>query len=413
MAWLYMYQQKKILYKNSPISLIIRNQDLLPCVLPLIYSSLQLRKKAYNTQISNMTSIKLWYEYWYGKFNSCFDYQVLSPDSNFRYDIFIAIEELNSFWLYLEETEFSRTMNAETRSKHIYALSNFFKFLGSRFINIKYMPELSSDPIRQKLTHFHWKLKSIVESTTQKASHYSSNNVAYKSLPDDLISCLRSTIIPSTKNVLNTLNPWHRPSSQLRNYIIIKMLLEYGLRVGELLSLTINSIKPNLSGKGYSLIITTDLSQVDTRVKPPSIKNSSSHRSLYLTEIDYKLLELYIATQRGLLEHAFIFTADRTLLPLSSKQISNILTELEKSIHKQDPTYSKIRITPHSLRHTWATRSLKYFIENEENDMELALDKLRNLGGWAINSSVPNYYAYRYIHAKANEANLTRIKNVK
>lgn len=127
MAWLYMYQQKKILYKNSPISLIIRNQDLLPCVLPLIYCSLQLRKKAYNTQISNMTSIKLWYEYWQEKFNSCFDYQVLSSDSNFRYDIFIAIEELNSFWLYLEETEFSRTMNAETRSKHIYSLSNFFK----------------------------------------------------------------------------------------------------------------------------------------------------------------------------------------------------------------------------------------------------------------------------------------------
>lgn len=71
-------------------------------------------------------------------------------------------------------------------------------------------------------------------------------------------------------------------------------------------------------------------------------------------------------------------------MPLSSKQISNILTELEKSIHKQDSAYSKIRITPHSLRHTWATKSLKYFIENEENDMQLALDKLRNLGGWAF-----------------------------
>ena len=406
-----MYKLKKVFYQNSPISLITRSQDLLPCVLPLIYSSLHLRKKAYNTQISNMTSIKLWYEYWQEKFNSCFDYQVLL--SNSKYDLFVVIEELNNFWLCLEESKFFRTMNNETRSKHIYSLSSFLKFLGSRFINIKYMPELSSDLIRQKLTHFHWKLKSIVESTTQKSPYYSSNSVVYKSLPDDLISYLRNTIIPSTKNVLNTLNPWHRPSSQLRNYIIIKMLLEYGLRVGELLSLTINSIKPNLSGKGYSLIITTDLSQVDTRVKPASIKNNSSHRSLYLTELDYNLLELYIATQRGLLEHAFVFTADRSSAPLSSKQVSNILKELEKSIHKQDPTYSKIHITPHSLRHTWATKSLKYFIENEGNDMELALDKLRNLGGWAINSSVPNYYAYRYIHTRANEANLTRIKSVK
>lgn len=406
-----MYKLKKVIYKNSPISLIIRNQDLLPCVLPLIYSSLQLRKKAYNTQISNMVSIKLWYEYWQKKFDFCFDYQVLL--SNSKYDLLVVIEELNNFWLYLEESKFLRAMNNETRSKHIYSLSSFLKFLGSRFINLKYMPELSNDRIRQQLTHFHWKLKSVVESTTQKASHYSSSNAIYKSLPDDFISCLQSTIIPSTKNVINTLNPWYRPCSQLRNYIIIKMLLEYGLRLGELLSLTTSSIKPNLSGKGYSLIITTDSSQVDTRVKPASIKNSSSHRSLYLTEIDYKLLELYIATQRGLLEHTFIFVADRTSVPLSGKQVSNILKELEESIYKQDPTYSKIHITPHSLRHTWATKLLKYFIENEENDMELALDKLRNLGGWAINSSVPNYYAYRYIHTKANEANLTRIKSVR
>ena len=200
-----MYKLKKVFYKNAPISLIIRNQDLLPCVLPLIYSSLHLRKKAYNTQISNMTSIKLWYVYWQDKFDSSFDYQVLLSSS--KYDLFVVIEELNNFWLYLEESKFFRTMNDETRSKHIYSLSSFLTFLGFRFINIKYMPELSRDLIRQKLTHFHWRLKSIVESTTQKSHHYSSNNFVYKSLPDDLVSCLRSTIIPSTKNVLNTLNP--------------------------------------------------------------------------------------------------------------------------------------------------------------------------------------------------------------
>lgn len=83
-------------------------------------------------------------------------------------------------------------------------------------------------------------------------------------------------------------------------------------------------------------------------------------------------MELYIAKKRGLLEHTFIFTADRTSAPLSSKQVSNILKELEKSIHKQDPMHSEIHITPHSLRHTWATRSLKYFIEIEGNDMALA-----------------------------------------
>jgi hypothetical protein len=52
---------------------------------------------------------------------------------------------------------------------------------------------------------------------------------------------------------------------------------------------------------------------------------------------------------------------------------------------------------------------LKYLIETKNIDMERAKDELRNICGWSINSSMPNYYARRYISLIANKHNMERV----
>jgi hypothetical protein len=45
----------------------------------------------------------------------------------------------------------------------------------------------------------------------------------------------------------------------------------------------------------------------------------------------------------------------------------------------------------------------------ERGILDEAKDELRKLGGWAIDSSIPNLYAARFIQEKANESNMLRL----
>lgn len=48
---------------------------------------------------------------------------------------------------------------------------------------------------------------------------------------------------------------------------------------------------------------------------------------------------------------------------------------------------------------------------SEKGIMDEAKDELRKLGGWSVDSQVPNLYAARFIQEKANYANLMRLQS--
>ena len=83
-------------------------------------------------------------------------------------------------------------------------------------------------------------------------------------------------------------------------------MLNYGLRVGELMLLTVNSIKKSVLNDSYSLIITNTDDEHDDRRRKPKIKNEFSYRVITLQERDYRFINIYIKkmTSRHLIDYS-------------------------------------------------------------------------------------------------------------
>ena len=67
-------------------------------------------------------------------------------------------------------------------------------------------------------------------------------------------------------------------------------MINYGLRVGELMLLTTKSIKKSINSDVYNLIITNTEDEYDIRSRKPSIKNELSYRVIKLSNFDYEFI---------------------------------------------------------------------------------------------------------------------------
>ena len=240
---------------------------------------------------------------------------------------------------------------------------------------------------------------------------------------------LYKIIRPDQTANINIDNPFSTKSHQLRNFLMVHLMMNYGLRVGELMLLTKRSIKKSLNSDSYSLIITNTDDEHDSRQRKPSIKNEQSYRVIKLDSMDYKFLMLYIEKIRNFNNSDILFTSLKPpYSPLSYSSINAIFKTIEQAFRASHPVYfddtnidSIQKLTPHVCRHTWAYITLAFAIKkyrnesasplNQSNDeiMLKALEDLRVLGGWSANSIMPSYYAKRFIVDSANLMNLQRI----
>lgn len=121
------------------------------------------------------------------------------------------------------------------------------------------------------------------------------SNKHFNSLTEDMVRKFYEIIRPESSSKPNPINPFPAGEIQFRNYLICRLLLNYGLRVSELLLLEKNSIKPNIKGVQFSIIVTSVDDDVrDPRKRLPSLKNSWAHRVLALDINDYNHLKIYI-----------------------------------------------------------------------------------------------------------------------
>ncbi|GAB0564421.1 hypothetical protein LL01C4_38060 [Escherichia coli] len=207
------------------------------------------------------------------------------------------------------------------------------------------------------------------------------------------------------------------------------------MRVSELLLLEKHSIKPNIQGGQFSIIVTSVDDDVrDPRKRLPSLKNSWAHRVLALDINDYNHLKIYIDKISKNTSHNFIFTSTKSNLPpLSYHSIYDIFSKIDCVFKKEYPQFSDeksidsvVSITPHVTRHTWAYLILKRIYAAKYQSvmrncklagvdfaiaglMSEAKDELRLLGGWSHNSRMPEFYARRFLSERANFSNVRRI----
>ena len=191
-----------------------------------------------------------------------------------------------------------------------------------------------------------------------------------------------------------------------RNFIIVMLFFETGIRIGELMSLTVDSV----SEINHSFYLEVSDKHVvnDTRFSKGKIKNNFSYRHIAISKELFLVIQHYISSLRGKLH------CDNNLLlvswhgrPLSKHSIHHIFDALSKTAERKISQGKKL--VPHDFRYAFANNFLSYLIGERGISIQKAMDELRVIMGWSIDSPMPQKYASDYIQLLADRENILRI----
>lgn len=430
---------KKVSNENQ-ITLLFDLNSSCPCLYPMLYTMKSLRFQSLSTQHADLIALKFWYEFWFDKFSTSFCESFYSSSYNFE----IIQNEIDSFIIYLENNNKNddnlirlrnnQNVNYITIGHRIRSFLKFYSFLVDEYLTIQSQPQLTRkeiDRIKVNLDMYMIKKKKILNNFSKTNKTIKSEiNYSFKSMTDEMLQTLYKIISPNNSNKTNELNPFKFKQAQLRNFLIIHLIVNYGLRVGELMLLTINSIKKSIQSHNYSLIITNTDDEFDDRLRKPKIKNEYSYRVITLQERDYKILKIYINEIRNDIPSKILFTSLKPpYSALSYSSINKLFDKIDSVLRNIAPlffdetNYDSIeRLTPHVCRHTWAYMMLNYSfkkyksedinyqtIKTSQDALDKAQEGLRAIGGWSPTSTMPIYYGKRFIVERANYLNLARI----
>ncbi|WP_299011892.1 site-specific integrase [uncultured Shewanella sp.] len=437
-----MYSIKRFKFRNNTEvnDVCLMFDESKPVMYALLYFSDRLISKAPTTQYASFQAIKLFYQYWQSKFGESFCKSFYQADHNPE----LAVIEFGDFYTGLcsrNPNHFNKydQMSPQTADIRAKAVIQFLEYLVDKYVSGYYLEE-TSQSINEQQKYLFKRLndnRNSIKNGNKLISARPSQYI-FKSLTRDMVAAIYRIILPSNLNKKNDLNPFKRKDIQLRNFLIIRLLLNYGLRVGELLLLEKQSLKTNISGSTYNLIISnlSDSSEDIRRIRP-RIKNQFSVRIIELEKIDYEFLMIYLGEIRPKQSnHQILFSSQNTpYSPLTYESIRAIFSAVDRAFSVNNPEFkdsnyidSIASLTPHVARHTWATMTLSYLYEsigrnheaaqkithsnmNTGRIMDEAKEQLRTVGGWALKSTIPDRYAKRFLSEQANRSNVQRIQH--
>lgn len=421
-----MFKLKQINLSNSEqIYLLFNTQTTLPPLYSTLFILNTLKYKSESTQKTYIYSLKLWHDYWFEKHQETFcKYFYLNKNNPS-----LMIQEIDSFMLFLENNQKldnklirlskNESLNYNTLSIRLRSVISFLEYLLNNHSHI-HGQQISKEIIqyRSTLAQKSKIVTSLSVSNSKTKIFKSTSN--FKSLTNEMKNALYALIAPNVNPPL-----FKTPQAQLRNFLMIHLLVDYGLRSGELLLLTINSIKTDSNSKNTYLEITETNDETDTRTSKPHIKNKYSVRHILLNPRDAEFLKMYMNNIRSkeATNNLLFLSLQQPYLPLSQSSLKKIFKIVNDAMKDKYPSFfdssyidSIDKITPHVCRHTWAYLSLQYNYEkykqtHTNNDaLTNAMDSLRKMAGWSLNSQMPLLYANRFISEHANSLNIERLK---
>ena len=274
---------------NNRRYILIDEETRSPCLYPLLYVMSKLRLKSLSTQQSNLNALKFWYAFWKEKFNENFCLSFYKS----KYNAEIFIEEIDSFFIYLENNskhddgliriKKPLEVNYTTISKKIQDIIKYLIFLIDNFFRRDVEESKSKHSfIRRQIL--------ILQNKSEQFARVSSSNSnvkQFKSLTERMKDSFLEIATPSTPVNSNPKNVFKDSATQFRNFLIARLLINYGLRVGELLLLSINSRTLNRYSGNTSLTIEDTQDIEDYRSPKPRIKNEQSKRRIEISRGDH------------------------------------------------------------------------------------------------------------------------------
>lgn len=201
---------------------------------------------------------------------------------------------------------------------------------------------------------------------------------------------LRAVVTPSCPQ-----NPWRGKFLQTRNYLIVRLLLDLGIRKGELLGIKIEDISFR---NGTIFIARRPDDAEDSRPRQPQTK--TAERLLAISDKLAEELERYLEDRYRISaarKHPFVFVS-RAGDPLALNSVDLLFSTLRTAFPELTP------LAAHLLRHTWNDR----FSEMVDRKMDKAQEQqIRNyLMGWSDESKMAANYTKRYVEQVGNEMSL-------
>lgn len=248
-----------------------------------------------------------------------------------------------------------------------------------------------------RLQNVNARLKQINEQI--KSLQTDSESIPRGQLTEE--ECQRLMEIVSPKSPLNPF----KPQTQLRNYVLLLLYYELGIRKGEALVLKSHHIK--LGPKSFITITFTPDDAVDPRKLPPSLKTRSRTLPLSrrLSSLLARLLKERLAdprTRSATRNTPFVFTSSKTGNPLSLDAIQDIFALIRERYPNDFPK----DFGAHHLRKTWNYRFSQECRLNGFDEKES--EKLRKyVMGWSKTSQQASVYNIRDIEEMAMKVMLS------
>ena len=180
-------------------------------------------------------------------------------------------------------------------------------------------------------------------------------------------------------------NPF-RPSKQFANGVLIRFLLETGVRAGEQMYMRVSDM--DLWGTSPEVRVEQRENYgKEPRRRAPSVKTYD--RILPISPNLAKDMAVYERKIRGSVRHPYVFVTPRDRQPIGERNFSRIFEALTKRL--------SFRVHAHKLRHTYFDRILRYgtkmIEEKDPEKKEIILNNhLKYLGGWSRRSAMPAHY---------------------
>ena len=382
----------------------------LPILIPFIYVQLKLRYRAYNTAAAHLRAIQAFYAYAKSR-----DLDIDEAILACHFEAILALLDGYAIWLQSGRhadnliarigkagTVLFQQISSRTRDQYLRLLKKYLSWCVTRYIPRARQNSATQADINVVFADVADVIERRFESHIINARP---DRTRYRSLTDTQLQIVRRLIRPGAAE-----NPFPE-RLQLRNWLMIELLLETGIRRGELLKLYTTDINKG-SQHAYVSINDREHDPRDPRVEEPALKTHG--RTVGISAQLYEVYERYIQHERRPLRdgkpmkllYRYLFISDRGR-PLSIRALSNVLDRLFLTIELAHPGLLPT-LSAHDFRHTFADHFLAYLVEKRGHDLERATDELRRVCGWSETSTMPRRYAGRYLAESANLHNAQR-----
>ena len=218
-----------------------------------------------------------------------------------------------------------------------------------------------------------------------------------RALPRETLEDLLEVAHPTSAR-----NPFRGEVNRIRNWLAINLMLLTGLRRGEALILSVNSLKREFDAKrgemrGYLQI--EESHEYDPRTTTPSLKTARSFRRVPVSKSLSDLWDLYVQDYRSdSEEHGFLLSS-REGKPWAAESLTAMMSRLSGALSPDardrffERSGGKETVSAHDLRHTCATARYQQLVGVPNSNSELVMQQMRAFFGWSYASKMPEHYA--------------------